>query len=646
MSAYHGMKDLIKALSQNPLIPGSLLAVMSGTPEKRSVRPFDYSALVDFNTKTTAEVLTQLRKIDFLTAAQASRILALDAQFVGYYHELTGNVAEIAEVTGCDSQSIHRLARALFSARLFSEYLEIVTVPHLSYETTTEGAVDLVANLRGIFRQLVGSAWAVFFPGHQFGLITHASAQFWVACLDGPLPDQMCKSFVGVFRRQHKERLQTLNHEYDYEKGIRLKDAIVEHLSGAKDREKRLRETIDPDSKRGVDGIFRDLLHAAGKLQLPPPVAIYYEFLVLEICEAFCSMNGKFSARNLRFIDYISRQLANICHDFHALDPNCEKVEEVLQEFERLVGVSCVKKCANDLANFARIQQMRRAKGLRPVATSYHMTYAGNAGTGKTTVAGLMVRLYRSLNILKKGNLVECDRSMLLAESEVHTVIRTNAVIDRAIDGVLLVNDAPALTMEPYGFGQEVLETLLRRMEENPDRLVVLLAGLSDQMADFLQSNPRLQSHFSKKIEFPDYTAKELSQIFAVICQRENLSLSPALLERTTRYFEHLEHTSGDNSCNAQLVRHCFDAVVEAQANRLAGSEDLEAENLNRLEAEDLLFPVEDFAIDHRPAVNGHSIQCEHCDEVIIKPQWPSRGDSRCPKCGRVQVREVTVVES
>ena len=147
----HGMKELVKEVSQNPLVPGSLLAVISGTPEMRLLRPFDCSALLEFNTRTTADVLNHLGKLGILTERQTSRILALDAQFVGYYHKVNGDIAEIAEVTGCDNHSIHRLARALFSARLFFEFLEVVVPPHLSYETTNEGTVDLLANLRAIF---------------------------------------------------------------------------------------------------------------------------------------------------------------------------------------------------------------------------------------------------------------------------------------------------------------------------------------------------------------------------------------------------------------------------------------------------------------------------------------------------------------
>src|SRR5262245_11302351 len=164
------MNDLLSDFKTHPLIPGALLASVAGDPARRRLQPFSSEQLLKFNKRTTVEVVGDLQNSNLITAEQGSRILAVDGQFVRYYRDLSLNIPEVADVTGCDPQSVQQLARALFSARLMSEYLEILTSPQISYERTSQGTVDLLAALFDAFRQLVGGAWSVFFPRSEFGL--------------------------------------------------------------------------------------------------------------------------------------------------------------------------------------------------------------------------------------------------------------------------------------------------------------------------------------------------------------------------------------------------------------------------------------------------------------------------------------------
>src|SRR5205085_3551499 len=282
------------------------------------------------------------------------------------------------------------------------------------------------------------------------------------------------------------------------------------------------------------------------KLELPPLLIFYYQFLAEEVCRAFANMDGELSSKENRFIQYLLRQIAVICEDY---DPSSaghhravaeEKLEQVLQELDELVGIATVKDKVRETANFARVQQVRIAQGLKAIPTSYHSVYTGNPGTGKTSVARLMGRIYKSLGILKKGHLIECDRSALVAEYVGQTAPRTNAVVDSALDGILFIDEAYSLAKEGEDFGHEAIETLLKRMEDNRDRLILIVAGYPDEMDRFIHSNPGFQSRFGRYIQFPDYTALELCRIFGQMCRRNGLGLAPALKEKLIHHFHFL----------------------------------------------------------------------------------------------------------
>src|SRR5439155_1264325 len=204
-----------------------------------------------------------------------------------------------------------------------------------------------------------------------------------------------------------------------------------------------------------------------------------------------------------------------------------------------------------------------------------------------------MGRIYKSLGILKKGHLIECDRSALVAEYVGQTAPRTNAMIDSALDGILFIDEAYSLIKEGEDFGQEVIETLLKRMEDNRDRLIVIVAGYPEEMTRFIHSNPGLHSRFARFIEFPDYSSLELCRIFGQMCRKNGLSLTPRLKEKIIHHFHYLTEHPAENFGNARLVRNTFESAINAQATRLANSAKLDAQSLSTLEEQDLISPVD-----------------------------------------------------
>lgn len=257
---------------------------------------------------------------------------------------------------------------------------------------------------------------------------------------------------------------------------------------------------------------------------------------------------------------------------------------------DELVGLSEVKKQVTNLKHLVDVNRKRESMGMTTPTVSLHCVFTGNPGTGKTTVARIIASVYKKLGVLKKGHLVETDRSGLVAEYVGQTAVKTNKIIDSALDGVLFIDEAYTLSQGMKGdFGNEAIATLLKRMEDDRDRLVVILAGYGNEIEEFINSNPGLRSRFNRYIHFRDYSCEELQQIFLKMVKKYDFTIEDAAIEILHQKLnEAVEHKDKDFG-NARFVRNVFEKTLEAQAVRLGENNNSSRDELSQLTASDVI---------------------------------------------------------
>ena len=260
------------------------------------------------------------------------------------------------------------------------------------------------------------------------------------------------------------------------------------------------------------------------------------------------------------------------------------------KELAGLIGLQTVKAEVSKLSNYVKMQQLRKQKGMMSVPVTYHCVFTGNPGTGKTTVARILAGIYRDMGVLRKGHLVETDRSGLVAEYVGQTAVKTNKLIDSALDGVLFIDEAYTLVQGGSGdsYGPEAVATLLKRMEDDRNRLVVILAGYSGPMKQFIDSNPGLRSRFNRFIHFDDYSSEELMAIFRLNASKYDYLLDHKAEERLRELFAEAVAVKDEHFGNARFVRNIFEKVMENQASRLASSTDITEDKLRTILSEDI----------------------------------------------------------
>ena len=269
--------------------------------------------------------------------------------------------------------------------------------------------------------------------------------------------------------------------------------------------------------------------------------------------------------------------------------PPPEKLEDLQKELDGYIGLAAVKKEVRSLIDLVKIHQLREKNGLPVAELSLHMVFSGSPGTGKTTIARLMARIFHSLGILSKGQLVEVDRSGLVAGYVGQTALKTGKVIEKALGGVLFIDEAYALNgSSGNDFGQEAIDTILKAMEDHRDDLVVIAAGYDDLMDRFIHSNPGLESRFNRFLHFEDYTPEELLEIFKMRCAKGCYALEEDA-EGLVREFLQEENRDPESFGNARGVRNIFERILVCQAGRLAGQDGVTREDLQKLTAADVL---------------------------------------------------------
>jgi SpoVK/Ycf46/Vps4 family AAA+-type ATPase len=274
-------------------------------------------------------------------------------------------------------------------------------------------------------------------------------------------------------------------------------------------------------------------------------------------------------------------------------EPEAEQapsLDELLAELDELCGLDKVKADVKSLINLVKVRALREENGLPVPPMSLHLVFMGNPGTGKTTVARLLSKIYHAIGVLSKGQLVEVDRSGLVAGFVGQTALKTGEVIQKSLGGVLFIDEAYALANQESAndFGREAIEVLLKGMEDNRKDLIVIVAGYTALMGKFISSNPGLESRFNKYFYFEDYTGEQLMTIFTSMCKKNGYTMDEETRQYAAKAFQTLYDERDENFGNARDVRNVFERAVARQANRVAAMEHPGRESLMAFTIADL----------------------------------------------------------
>jgi hypothetical protein len=263
-------------------------------------------------------------------------------------------------------------------------------------------------------------------------------------------------------------------------------------------------------------------------------------------------------------------------------------LEDLLRDLRSLTGLAAVKSEVDDLVAFLKVQGIRKERGMAPASISRHLVFYGNPGTGKTTVARLLSKIYASLGFLSKGHLVETDRSGMVAGFVGQTALKTREICEQALGGVLFIDEAYTLASKDQDYGQEAIDTLLKFMEDNRDDLVVVVAGYPDKMAGFVDSNPGIRSRFTRFMNFQDYSPEDLSSIFAGFCKEGGFTLSDGASAKARGIFEEQFLQRDKTFGNARFARNLFEQCLVRHARRITRADHITDGMLTMLEEDDV----------------------------------------------------------
>lgn len=340
-------------------------------------------------------------------------------------------------------------------------------------------------------------------------------------------------------------------------------------------------------------------------LNLMPIVKTLYAQFIYELGRYYLfNRNDKKDIIKDHFIQYI--KLLDIKQEDKAKEEvvqdeieveSAESLEDLQKQLDSMIGLDGVKQQVHSIINELKIDALRKSKGLKVSNTSKHLVFKGNPGTGKTTIARLLSKIYKQLGILEKGQLVEVDRSEIVAGYVGQTALKTKEKIDEAMGGILFIDEAYTLAKGENDYGQEAIDTLLKAMEDHRDEFIVIVAGYDEPMESFLQSNPGLKSRFNEYIHFDDYSEEELFMIFGLLCEQNDFRMDLEVQDTLKTYLNELCNQKSDNFANGREMRNLFDKSKKAHSNRLASLNEISDEDLITFKKDDLLRAIEEMKL-------------------------------------------------
>jgi len=561
------------------ILPGSVLTTLFRNPKTGRTVSFKREELAQLDDMTSDYLLKYYESQSVLAPEDANRLRSCIESFSRRLYLLSRRGDWRAGAFAWQASKEETILRSLLQLQLLAECIEILTPPLLTVKQIGGEEFDLIDDLRGFVRLMVLVLWERLAAGGADEQAYGALA----AC-------------IAALAAKEDDAVALIESGYAASKGETIAFEKWFDKSGRAAMEK-VKTLLLPVEKHGVDEIFKLLAGHALNLQLQPVTLEFVRYTLQTLGGALAAIGGEISDACRRRSAVVSAQLTDISRQYaadfaaRAADPGVseEDLTAIYKELDTLVGLAPVKNEVHRSTNFARMQMMRRQQGLPIVEAALHSVFFGNPGTGKTTVARLMGRIYKSLGILRRGHVVECDRGRLVAEYVGQTAVRTHAMIDSALDGILFIDEAYSLAGRgEQDYGNEAIDTLLKRMEDDRDRLIVIVAGYNEPMKQFIASNPGLESRFTNYLNFPDYAPEELLEIFHRMAAQSGLVCAPETEKRVLGICRSLSAARSDHFGNAREMRNLFEAAVRNQSTRLVNSGKSDRDSLTLLLPEDL----------------------------------------------------------
>jgi hypothetical protein len=560
-------------------LPGSILTTLFRNPKTGRTVTFKGEELTELDGMSSDYLVNYYLSHSLFTEDDAARLRAGIEARSRQVPQLMRHADWRVGVFNYEVDKEHAILQSLLQLRLVLECVQILTPPMMTIKRIDDEEFDLIDDLHSLVRLMALVLWQrLATDGSQ--LQAYGALSACIAGLAGRPDDGLAL----------------------IESGYAASNGNVEAFmkwfdkSGRRAME-RVETMLQPVDKFGLDEMFKLMTSHMLDLGLQPVTIEFVRQSFQTLVMTLANMDHLMSDACRRRSAVISAQFTEVSRQYavdftaRAADPGVseEDLSAIFKELDALVGLDPVKNEVHRATNFARMQVMRREQGLPVVRASLHSVFFGNPGTGKTTVARLMGRIYKSLGLLRRGHVVECDRGRLVAEYVGQTAVRTHAAIDSALDGILFIDEAYALAGRgAEDFGSEAIETLLKRMEDDRDRLIVIVAGYSEPMERFIGSNPGLESRFTNYLKFPDYSPEELAEIFRRMATQSGLVCSPETAAAVLELCKKLHAARNDQFGNAREMRNLFESAVRNQSTRLVNSGQCDRDALTALLPEDL----------------------------------------------------------